>query len=254
MKFSAIVPTVATAALCAATVSAADVHVGLDLQSSKMASGATSNDGAVLQPTIEVSGMQYGGIELPMVLGFWGNMDLDDSFKPSLRSGRFSEFDLWANLDFARMIGNEDLTLYAGYLEYDYPNGGGRTDNVIDTKIGYAVPYLNPSLRVKWNVGGGSSGQCEMVGAIGHVFDLGGSGIGLGLFADIDYISQASGSAKGDGFACSTFTAKLSWSDFYVSGSYIARWDKDVLPDATRDNPSGYDVKWVAACGWNHVF
>lgn len=256
MKFSAIASVVAAAALSAVTALAADVFVGVDYESAYVPSGTTCNDGSVLWPCVEVSGMQYGETKLPFIIGFWGNMDLDDSFDPAYHSGRFSEIDLWANLDIAQMMGAEDLSFYVGYLEYDYPNVGGESDNLVDAKIGYAVPYLDPSLRLKWRVGGGSTGMYELIGSIGHTFAIGGedSDFGFGLFADLDYIHQCSGSEKDDGFASSFFTAKLSWKDFYVSGSYVAQWDDEVLPDATAENPYGYDVEWVGACGWGHSF
>ncbi|MGI6495352.1 MAG: hypothetical protein ACOX5G_04565 [Kiritimatiellia bacterium] len=253
MKSSTIVSTIA-AILCAGAVLAADVWVGVDYETAYVPSGTTVNDGSVLWPCVEVSGMKIGETALPLVIGFWGNMDLDDSFDSAYKSGRFSEIDLWANLDLAQMIGDEDLTFYVGYLEYDYPRIGAETDHVFDAKVGYAVPYLNPSLRLKWRVGGPSTGKYELIGRIGHDIPLADTGVSLGLEADCTYIGQESGSELDDGFACSFLTAKLSWKDFYVSGSYIVQIDDDVLPDATSENPYGYDVEWVGAVGWGRVF
>lgn len=258
MKTSTIASAVAAAALCSTAAFAADVFVGVDIESAYVPSGTTCNDGAVLWPCVEVSGMQLGegdnAVTLPFVVGFWGNIDLDDSFDPLYKSGRFSEIDVWCNLDIAQMLEAEDLSLYVGYLEYDYPNNIGETDHLLDAKVGYAVPYLDPSLRLKWRLGGGSTGKYEVIGAIGHDFDLADTGLVFGLSADVTYIGQTSDSDLDDGFACSFFTAKLAWKDFYVSGSYVAQWDDKVLPDATDDNPYGYDVEWIGACGWGHSF
>ena len=253
MKFSAIASVVAAAALCAVSASAADVFVGAELSSAYLSSGTTYNDGFVLGPSLEVSNMKYGETELPFILGFWGNIDLDDSFDPAYHSGRFSEIDLWAGLDIAKMIGNEDLTLYVGFLEYDYPNVGGETDYLVDAKVGYKFDYLNPTLRLKWNVGGGASGRCEMIARVGHDFDIGETGVSFGLSADIDYFRWEDGNAKDDGFASSLFAATLSWKDFYLTGGYVAQWDDKVLPDATEES-SGYDVEWIGIFGWGHSF
>ncbi len=254
MKTSLIASAVAAAAICSTAAFAADVYTGIDIESAYVPSGTTCNDGVVLWPCVEVSGMQLGETTLPFVVGFWGNMDLDDSFDPIYHSGRFSEIDLWFNLDIAQMIGAEDFSFYTGMLEYDYPNGGSETDYVWDTKLGYKYDLLNPSIRMKYRVGGGSTGKYEVIGAIGHDFALGNTGLTFGLAADVTYIGQTSDSDLDDGFACSFFTAKLAWKDFYVSGSYVAQWDDKVLPDATEENPYGYDVEWVGACGWGHSF
>ena len=101
------------AAACAALVSpavAAEALVGLDLQSAYVWRGVTFNDGAVLQPSMNV--------EHPAGVGFnaWGNMDLDD-YNNTLESGEMSEVDLtlYYNLPV------EQVDMSVGYIEYLFP-------------------------------------------------------------------------------------------------------------------------------------
>ena len=263
MKTSTVVSAMAASALCASAAFAADVWVGVDYESAYVPSGTTCNDGSVLWPCVEVSGMQLGETKLPLVVGFWGNIDLDDSFDPAYHSGRFSEIDVWANIDVAQILETDLFKWYVGYLEYDYPNIGAETDNLLDSKIGCSTPFFDPSLRLKWRLGGPSSGMYELIATVSRDIPLGGeknaegkvvSDWVLGLSADCTYIHQPDGSEKDDGLACSFFTVKLGWKDFYVAGSYVAQWDDEVLPDATDENPYGYDVEWIAAAGWGHSF
>ena len=92
---------------------AADVTVGANVNSAYVWRGITLNDGAVIQPSIDVEG--------PGNFGFfvWGNFDLDD-FDNSLESGEFSEIDLTAS--YAIPVDGFDLGV--GIIEYLFPDSG----------------------------------------------------------------------------------------------------------------------------------
>lgn len=99
--------------VCAALVSpalAADALVGLDLNSAYVWRGVTLNDGAVLQPSVNVDHPSGAGVNI------WANMDLDD-YNNTLESGEFSEVDLTLYYD----IPVEQVDLSVGYIEYLFP-------------------------------------------------------------------------------------------------------------------------------------
>lgn len=90
---------------------AADVSVGADLASAYVWRGVTLNDGPVIQPSIDVAGPGYIGLNV------WGNLDLDD-YNDTLESGEFSEIDLTASY----AIPVEGFALGIGLIEYLYPD------------------------------------------------------------------------------------------------------------------------------------
>lgn len=257
MKSTIIASAAAAAALCAVSANAADATVGVDFKTAYLATGATINDAPVFCPWAEISGLKIGETALPFTLGFWGNMDLDeyDDDPEATDPGRFSEIDLNVDLDLGALwTPDEKFSWSIGYLEYDYPVGGYDTDNLVTFKAGYDC-LLAPSFTCKYRIGGPSEQMYELCFALSHslVIDeetLG--GISLGLSADVWYVNydDVDDTEKDSGFACSDFTASLNVGDFYVSGTYVAQWDDDTLPDG----PYGYDVEWIGACGFSHTF
>ncbi len=269
MKFSTILTsTLAVAGLCAVSAKAAEVTIGADLQSAYVASGTTCNDGVVLMPWIDIGALKLGDTDLPITLGVWGNMDLDDDFGPVdefgakskiYKSRRFSEVDFNIGVDLGQYIA-DDLKFYIGYLEYDYPRLGDETDNLLDVKLGYdfaagETALFNASLRLKYRFGGNSEGKYEVFADINRDFQIT-DDIGLSIGADLVYINvdDMDDASTDSGLACSDIYASLSYGDFYVKCTYIAQIDDDVLPDATDENPWGYDVEWIGAIGWAHTF
>lgn len=255
MKFSTFAAVLAVAGLCV-SAQAAGVSVGGDFKTAYVATGTTCNDGAVFAPWVDVYGCKIGDFELPLTFEFWGNMDLDDDYASDpefgklYKSGRFSEIDLSLDLDLGVFWKPDDNFSWSiGYLEYDYPYVGGEADYLINYKMKYAC-YLNPKFQAKYRFAGGSKEKCEMMFELSHDWDLG-NDFGFGLSADCWYVIQAEHSDLDDGFACADFTAKLTYQAVYVSATYIAQIDDDVLPDA---DAFGYDVDWIGAVGFTYDF
>lgn len=243
-----IAATVAACALTAVSASAAEAYVGGAFQSAYIASGTTVNDGWVFMPYAEITALAVGDTELPLTIGFWGNMDLEDNYDEAYEAGRFSEIDINVNFDIAKVAGLSDsLDMYIGYLEYDYPNGG-RADNLIDFKV-KGKCTLDPTFRVKYRFAGDSKEKCEFIPAIGHAFDLG-NDVKFELGVDAVYIAQAPDSDLDDGFACVDYTAKLSWKQINVYGTYVEQVDDKVLPDGHF----GYDSEWIVGAGFDFAF
>ncbi len=266
MKFSTFASVLAVAGLCVSTSQAATAEIGADFVSAYVPSGVTCNDRWVFQPWIDIYDLKIGDLELPIAFDVWANMDLEDysDAKEDTDPGRFSEVDFQIRFDIAHYIGDDALTLYIGYLEYDYPLLGGDADNLLDAKVGYdfasgETALFNASLRLKYRFGGNSEGKYEVIADINRGFDLT-EDIGLKVGADVVYVNvddadnnvaDENGEGKLDsGLACADIYASLSYGDFYVKCTYVAQIDDDVLPDGVY----GYDVDWIAAIGWAHAF
>lgn len=236
----------------------AHVYLGGTFQSAYIASGTTVNDGWVFMPYLEVSDFVFAGKSIPLTLGFWGNMDLDEKFPgdDSYAAGRFSEVDLNATFDLASVFGLEDVIFSAGWLCYVYPQNGAESDQLIDAKLGCKKCPLTPTFRAKYRFSGPSKDKCEIGFMIGHTFDLE-NNLWLNLGADVWYIIQAPGSADDDGFACADFTAKLGYGSVYAFGTYVSQIDDKVLPDGGKTGLGynwGYDVEWIAGVGFDLAF
>ena len=259
MKFSTSALALAVAGLCVSAQAGADI--GFDFNSAYVPSGVTCNDGWVFQPYMDAWDVKVGDITLPLEFGVWANMDLEDysDAKEDTDPGRFSEVDFDVRVNLGQYI-DDALTLYVGYLEYDYPVSGQDTDNLFDAKVGYSfasgeTPLCNASLRLKYRFGGPSDGKYEVIADINRGFDLG-NGLGLKVGADVVYVDvDDADNNKGEdkldsGFACADIYAKVSCGEFTVGCTYVAQIDDDVLPDGVY----GYDVEWIANIGWYHSF
>ena len=259
MKFSTSALALAVAGLCVSAQAGADI--GFDFNSAYVPSGATCNDGWVFQPYMDAWDVKVGDLTLPLEFGVWANMDLEDysDAKEDTDPGRFSEVDFDVRVNLGQYL-NDDLTLYIGYLEYDYPVSGGDADNLLDAKVGYnfksgETALFNASLRLKYRFGGNSEGKYELIADIHRGFDLSEclsltAGADL-VYVDVDDADNNKGEDKLDsGLACADIYAKLSCGEFTVGCTYVAQIDDDVLPDGVY----GYDVEWIANIGWYHEF
>ena len=100
------------------TANAADVTAALDVNSAYVWRGITLNDGAVVQPSLDVSKGGFG-------INVWGNFDLDD-YDGQLEDNEFSEIDLTLSYTFSL----ESVEIGLGYIEYLFPAGGPGTREV----------------------------------------------------------------------------------------------------------------------------
>ncbi|MBN2370341.1 MAG: MltA-interacting MipA family protein [Vicinamibacteria bacterium] len=87
---------------------------GADLNSAYVWRGITFNNGPVLQPWLDVSGIMIAnGVSLGT--NVWMNVDIDD-YDGALKSGEISEVDLMLTLSLPKGF-------KAGYVEYTFPGG-----------------------------------------------------------------------------------------------------------------------------------
>lgn len=247
----------------ASQVAAAEVSVSGDLVSAYVFRGDTFNDGLVFQPGCEISSMKLGETALPLTLGVWGNLDIDD-YDGALEDGEFSELDIYLSVDIPLPV--EMLSMSVGYCEYAYPTATTEADVVdpvsgeittavvglsADREVNLGVSVdtlLAPSLTLYYGVDGGIDETFYAEAAVGHSFDVGG-GLSIGIEAKAGYLVPESGS---DGFNDLVLTASASWKALTASVSYIGQLDDDVLVGVEDDG--GYDVDVVGKIGLAQSF
>jgi hypothetical protein len=226
-----VLATTALLAIVSAPVArAADATVGVDVSSAYVFRGITLNDGFVAQPYMEVSG-------LPIDLGVWGNLDIDD-MDGALESGQFSEIDIYAS--YAIPVEGVDASI--GYTEYTYPNGG-EADREIGLSLGLDLP-LSPTLGLYYGLDGAIEENVYAEFGIGHELELA-EGVGLSLGALIGYLYPETGE---DGFHQYELSASLAYNIVSLGVKYIGQVDDEVLVDGA------YDVEVVGTIGISHSF
>ncbi len=244
-------------------VGAAEVSVSGDLVSAYVFRGDTFNDGLVFQPGCEIGAMKLGETALPLTLGVWGNLDIDD-YDGALNEGEFSEIDIYLSADIPMPV--EKLGLSVGYCEYAYPTAtteeevvdpvtGATSTEIVglsadrEVNVGLSVDtFLAPSVTLYYGVDGGIEETLYAEAAVGHSVEVGG-GLSLGLEAKAGYLSPESGS---DGFKDLVLTASASWKALSASVSYIGQLDDEILVDV--EDGGGYDVDVVGKIGLAQTF
>lgn len=216
---------------------AAEASLSLDLANAYIFRGATFNDGAVLQPGVEVGGL--GGLSV----GVWGNLDLDD-YDGAVADGQFQEVDLFGSYS----IPVECMDLSVGYTEYLYPSGGGDADREVGVSAGVAVAGVDLGAGFFYGVDGGiqDSLYVELSAAKGFALT---DAIGLDLGATLSYVSPDEGE---DGFSHYTASVGLSYMAVSASVAYVGQIDDDVLPDV--EDGGAYDVDVLGTIGASVAF
>lgn len=212
------------------TLYAADASVSLDVASAYVFRGATLNDGTVLQPGLEVSGL--GGLSI----GTWANLDIDD-YNNTLASSQFSEVDLYGS--YAIPIKVMDLSI--GYTEYTYPSGGGDSDREFGLNAGISAAGMDLGAGVFYGVDGGIKDSAYAELSIGKDIELA-DDLGLSAGATLGYASPDEGK---DGLSHYTGTLGLSYKVVSASVTYVGQIDDKVLPDG----PGAYDVDVFGTLG-----
>lgn len=213
----------------------ASVTLSADLASAYVFRGSTFNDGAVLQPGIEVGG-------LPVTVGVWANFDIDD-YDGALKDSQFSEIDIYAS--YALPVEAVELTL--GYCEYTYPGAEAEADREAQFSIGIPVA-LSPSISFNYGIDGGIEKSLYIEAGISHEMEPA-EGVTLSMGASAGYLEPDEGES---GFSHYTVSAGAEYEIFSLSLNYVGQIDDDVLPD-TEDGGS-YDVGFYATLGVSKEF
>ena len=221
-----------------ASIASAEVRVTTDLASAYVFRGVTLNDSVVVQPGIEATGLglpeQYGSV----ILGAWGNYDLDDYAPAGAVGSSFQETDWYGSYSLPSLI--EGLDLFIGYTEYSY--GAGSSDKEVGIGAGYEIIGIALGLTYYQGVGGniGTSSYTEL--SIGYGIDFSESFSGS-VDARFGFADQDGGEA---GFQDYDIGASIAYAlndqwDIGASATYIGQGNEDVLMKA----PGAYDVDFV---------
>jgi uncharacterized protein (TIGR02001 family) len=224
---------------------AAEAGVTMDLASAYVFRGETFNDGAVLQPGVEV-----GGMPIPLTVGVWANLDMDD-YGGTLEDGQFSEVDLY--LSWALPAPGEKLSWSVGYTEYTYPGAAGDVEAGLDeagepvAEVGFGVAdrelslslglesLLSPALTVYYGVDGGIEDSLYAELAVGH--DIAAGKATVSLSGTVAYADPDGGQ---DGFSNYTASLGVSYGCLAASVTYVGQIDDEVLVDV--EDGGAYDT------------
>lgn len=89
------------------------VEVSAEFHSAYIWRGLTFNDGPVIQPAVDISGIEIGGI--PIGVNIWSNLNVDD-FDGAVRENQFSEVDITLSAELG-------AGFTALFIEYIYAAG-----------------------------------------------------------------------------------------------------------------------------------
>jgi uncharacterized protein (TIGR02001 family) len=227
-------------------VSAADVTAGIDLNSAYVWRGMTFNDGAVLQPSLDVS---HGGFGVNV----WANMDLDD-YDDTLDQGEFSEVDL--TLSYSWTMGSVDAGI--GYIEYLFPTtdaGGAPGTREIYLTLGTGLPAgFSTELGVYYDFD--EVDDYYAVLGLGYGIALTGQ-LGLEAGASVGYAGDeycGDGSAGFYDFSLSLALVYAVTESFSIGGKivYADSLDDDNLVDIDDGGP--LDVKTLVGITLSYAF
>ena len=224
-------------------ITAFELTAAMDINSAYVWRGLTVNDGLVVQPWIDLSGVRVG--KVPLSFNIWSNYDIGD-FGGTLRKNRFSEVDftLSAELGYGFIM---------GYSRYMYITGDH--SSIPDTGelfIGWSTEtdILTPSLTLYYD-----SDEVKgafLQGAISRTFTISERNsvnivceVGLADDHFADYYS-----ATKEGFYHYNLMAKLSSQitekiELKVLAGYTNHFDRTVLPAQKTDLYAGLGISYT---------
>lgn len=223
--------------------SSPDVSAGLDTYSAYVWRGLTLNEGWVLQPWLDASGITIGGV--PFSLNLWANFDLDD-YHGTVRKNRFSEVD-------ATLSAELGLGFTAGFVQYSYFNGVSQdpVESSVDTGevfLAWSTPWaVKPAFTLYYDVEEANAAflQCSLSGSIslGRTWTLdliGEVGVASDGFAEY-YTGTQGGLFHYHAFTMLTYQP---WDHFGLSmaAGYMNHFKEDVLPVQDVDFYSGVSL------------
>ena len=222
-----------------AGTAAAEVSVTADFASAYVFRGSTFNDGFVIQPGIEASGLGLPEAYGALTVGAWGNVDIDD-YANTLPISEFSEIDWYGSYSLPVFV--DSLDLFIGYTDYTYPGAAGASDKEANIGAGYEIAGVGLGLTYYQGIGGAVNGSTYIEFALGYGFDFSEtlSGSVDARFGYADYEGGESGFNDYDIGASLAYALGEVWS-VGATLTYIGQGDDVVLPDGMGE----YDVDVV---------
>ncbi len=231
----------AGAAIALSGANAADVTIGADFASAYVFRGATLDRDPVLQPYVEVEGLELAGHAI--TFGTWANYDPSDD---EGGSGEFDEIDYYASIDLFAGFG-------LGYTEYTYPGSDVDSDREAALSYGTEVGGVELGLAGYFMVGGYYAGSIYIEGTADYGIELSES-LTWSFGASVGYVAASEARDGADetpaGFSNYTLSTGLAYAvteatEIGASAKYIGEMDDDVLET---------DKNFVATVGVSHSF
>lgn len=200
----------------------ADATVDVTTNSAYVWRGITFNDGAVLQPSIDVSKGGFG-------INVWGNYDIDD-YDDTLDNGQFSEIDLTMSYGFS--IKSVDMSI--GYIEYLFPNAALPAGREVFVTCGIEpIKGLSLGLSVYYEIDEVEDIYANISAAYGYSIS---EALSLEIGVSAGYIGEdySVGGESGLNDICASLSGSYSVSDalgITAGIYYVDTLDKDVLPE-----------------------
>ena len=240
------------AGMAATPALAADATAAIDINSAYVWRGLTFNDGAVVQPSIDVAAENGLGINV------WGNYDISD-YDDTLDEDEFSEVDLTISYGFS--VGKLDIG--AGVIEYLFPatDAAGTGNGIGSNYTATTELYISLGMPIV----GGLSASLDIYYDIDLYDDFTYAAFGLSYAYDFnDKLSLEAGASAGyagEDFAVANggtdgglYDYRLSLSLGYsindawsvtASINYTDTLDEDHLPEQDTDTFGGISVAYA---------
>lgn len=224
------------AALAVTGAKAADATVGADFASAYVFRGATVNDEPVMQPYLEVSGLEVAGKAI--TVGTWANWDFTNEDTGG-ESGEFTEIDFYGSIDLGGGFG-------LGYTEYTYPGSEGDADKEVALSYGTSVEGIDLSVAAYYGIGGGIAEDLYVEAGAEYGMDIS-EDLSASVGATVGYLVDDGGE---DGFSNYTLSGGVAYAlsdaaELSASLTYIGEMDDKVLET---------DVEVVGAVGVSYSF
>ncbi|NCD32434.1 MAG: hypothetical protein EOL87_03340 [Spartobacteria bacterium] len=213
-----------------------EATVGLDLASAYISDSSTWNNGFVLQPYLDVTGM-------PVEFGVWANYDIDD-YDGAIKGNNFSEVDLTMSYPFA--MGPLDSAL--SYKAWTYPSSSSEADQLVELNLSTGfMDAITVGAVGRYFFAGGSDKQWYVRPYASYDMSLS-EDLSASFSTEASYINRPDDGE--DGMLGYDFGVSLAYKYVYASVTYFGRFDEDVLPDGAF----AYDEKVLFSVGTSVTF
>lgn len=222
------------AALAVTGANAADATIGADYASSYVFRGATFNEDPVMQPYLEVEGLEFAGKAI--TVGTWGNYDFD--------SAELSEIDYYISMDLGAGFG-------LGYCQYTYPTSTSEADGEFSLSYGTEFEGIELSMAAYYMAAGAFEESVYLEAGAEYGVDISES-LSASFGATVGYqaVNEEKGAEAEEGFSNYTLSTGLAYAlsettELSGSLSYIGEMDDEVMD---------VDKEFVAMIGVSHSF
>lgn len=238
------------AALCIlATTATAEQDLqfsaGADVLTAYVSEGRTFNDSIVLQPWVDISGVE--AFNMPVSLCIWANYDFS-SYDSYVKENQFQEVDY----DLTLSIPNKyDIDINPTLRIWTYPDYDANTDVLAGIGFGKAIRDTGFYVALYGDIGvkGGVQNDITIRPSVSYSVDIS-EAVTVGARARLYYQDYQNKIDGAEGFGAYDIGPNISWGNMSASVVYIGQIDDEVIPDGK----SWFDVEVLASLGYSVSF